>query len=120
VARRHDCAARLDSPDPSAGHLLDGDVEAVERVDERDLDDQDRQRGLVAVPAGFVPDGVRDRVGSVAEPVTVSVSDSAERSASLKCGVSRQAATVKMRSSGSPACFSARACMSTQTPQPLI
>src|SRR5262249_50552401 len=51
---------------------------------------------------------------------TASVRASAARSASLKYGASRHAATVKRRSSVSPACLISRACMSTHTPQPLI
>jgi hypothetical protein len=52
--------------------------------------------------------------------VAASVRASAARSASLKYGVSRQVASVKMRWSGSPAAFSSRECMSAQTAQPLI
>jgi hypothetical protein len=52
--------------------------------------------------------------------VSDSVSASAARSASVKYGASRHAATVNSRSSVSPACFMKRACMSTHTLQPLI
>ena len=112
--------ARRSSADPRPRHLLGGDVEAVPYVDQPDLDDQGRQRGLVVVPAGLVPDSSGTGSGRSLSRVTASVSASAARSASLKYGVSRQAATAKSRSSGSPACLSSRACMSTQTPQPLI
>jgi len=52
--------------------------------------------------------------------VVASVSASAARSAALKYGVSRQAATVWMRSLLSPACASSRVWMSTHTLQLLI
>jgi hypothetical protein len=52
--------------------------------------------------------------------VAASVSASAARSAWLKYGVSGQAASVKVRSSGSPAAFSSRECISAKTAQPLI
>src|SRR5262249_12633063 len=55
-----------------------------------------------------------------ASRVTDSVSANAARSASVKYGVSRHAATAKMRLSLSPASFSSRECMSTHTLQPLI
>ena len=58
--------------------------------------------------------------GRSASRVTASVRASAARSASLNHGASRQAATVAMRSSDSPASRSSRACMSTQKLQPLI
>src|SRR3954467_6078471 len=51
--------------------------------------------------------------------VAASVSASAARSASVKYGDSRHAATPKSRSSLSPALRSSAACMSTQTLQPL-
>ena len=52
--------------------------------------------------------------------MAASVSASAARSASLKYEASRHAASVKMRSSGSPSALSSRECMSQHTLQPLI
>jgi len=52
--------------------------------------------------------------------VAASVSASAARSASLKYGASRHAATRWMRSLLSPKCSSSRVWMSTHTLQPLI
>jgi Sigma-70 region 2 len=55
-----------------------------------------------------------------ASRVAASVSARAARSASLKYGASRQAPTMKIRSSSSPAAFSSRECMSRHTLHPLI
>src|SRR4051812_579912 len=43
-------------------------VEAVPDVDQRDLENQGRTRGLVIMPGDFIPDVVRHRVRPIAEP----------------------------------------------------
>ena len=48
--------------------LPGGDIEAVPDVDRADGDDQGRQRRLVVVAGGFIPEVVGYRIGPVAEP----------------------------------------------------
>jgi hypothetical protein len=52
----------------SARHLPGGDVEPVEEVGRGNGEDEGGQPFLVVMPGGLVPDLVRDRIGSVAEP----------------------------------------------------
>jgi hypothetical protein len=58
------------------------------------------QSAAVVMASGLLSHAVRDRIGRVGEPGDVSVSARAARSASVKNGASRQAASAKMRSSG--------------------
>src|SRR5207245_8454550 len=68
ACRRDARAARCRSASPLACHLSGGDVEAVPDVDRGDGEDQGRQRRLVVVPGGLVPDVVWYRVRPVVEP----------------------------------------------------
>ena len=53
--------------DPFTGDLPCRDVDAVEGVDERNLDDECCERRLVVMPGGFGSDLVADRVGAIAD-----------------------------------------------------
>jgi hypothetical protein len=102
-----------------AGDLPGGDGEVVRRVGRGDRDHQRGELRFGVAAGGLVPDRVGDRVGASASRVAASLSARAARSASLKYGVSRQVATVRMRSLRSPACASLRVWRSTHTLRPL-
>ena len=112
--------ARTPSSAPAPSHLPDGHVEPVPHVDRRDLQQQCCKRARLELVRRLLPDSSGTGSGRSASRVTDSVRARAARSASLNQGVSRHAATAKMRSSLSPAFLSSRACMSTHTLQPLI
>jgi hypothetical protein len=103
-----------------AGRLLDDDVHAVEGVDDSDERHQRPELVLVVVLGGIRPGLVADTTGRVGDAGACSASSRAARSASVKTGASRQAATRLRRNADSPAATASLVCMSVQKPQPLI